>query len=134
MAQFQADQRADGDDTGLHHDLTVLVIEQVQAALAADTDPASPAAAPVVVAADPRTHRYLDLLSQINGWPSQPDLTRARMVHPRAEDPPLPRVAAMTQALTPVTPWPEGSWRCRQSPSALRIAKELKGRAVVDSC
>lgn len=103
MAQFEADQRAEGDDTGMHHELTVLVIEQVQAALAAGTDPASPAAAPVVdllidayartfrtsdtsayraevlhrleVAADPRTHRYLDLLAQINGWPPQPDLT-----------------------------------------------------------
>jgi DNA-binding transcriptional MerR regulator len=103
MAQFQADQRAGGDDTGLHHDLTVLVIHQVQAAIDAGTDPASPAAAPVVdrlihayaktfrrsdtnayraevlhrleVAADPRTHRYLDLLAQINGWPPQPELT-----------------------------------------------------------
>jgi len=103
MAQYQADQRAIGDDTGLHHDLTVLVIDQGQAAIDAGTDPASPAAAPVVdrlinahaktfrrsdtndyraevlhrveVAADPRTHRYLDLLAQINGWPPQPDIT-----------------------------------------------------------
>jgi DNA-binding transcriptional MerR regulator len=117
MAQFQADQRAEGDDTGLHQDLTVLVIEQVQAAIAADIDPASPDAGPVVdqlmdayartfsrsdttsyraevlrrlqVAADPRTHRYFELLAQINGWPPQPDLTplfgwftRALETHP----------------------------------------------------
>jgi DNA-binding transcriptional MerR regulator len=103
MAQYQADQRAAGDDTGLHHDLTVLVIEQVQAAIDAGTAPASPAAAPVVdvlvdayaktfrrndtdayraevlhrleVAADPRAQQYFHLVGQINGWPPQPDLT-----------------------------------------------------------
>jgi DNA-binding transcriptional MerR regulator len=103
MAQYQADQRADGDDTGLHHDLTVLVIEQVQGAIDTGISPASAAAAPVVdqlieayaktfrkedsttyrdevlhriqIAADPRTHRYLELIGRINGWPAQPDLT-----------------------------------------------------------
>ena len=103
MAQFQADQRAAGDDTGLHHDLTVLVIERVQAAIDADIDPASEAAAPVVdqlvdayaqtfrrsdttayraevlhrleVAADPRAQQYFHLVAQTNGWPPQPDLT-----------------------------------------------------------
>jgi len=102
MAEFQAAERADGDHTGLHHDLTVQVTGHVQAALSADVDPASPAASPVVdeligayartfdradtleyraavlhrleVAADPRTQRYLDLLARINGWPPQPDL------------------------------------------------------------
>ena len=103
MAEFQAAQRAEGDDTGLHHDLTVRVTQEVQAAIAADIDPTSPAASPVVdgligeyarafsqadttafraavlqrleVAADPRTQRYLQLLAQINGWGPQPDLT-----------------------------------------------------------
>lgn len=103
MAEFQAAERDDGDHTGLHHELTIQVIEQVQAAIAADVDPASPAASRVVddlvtayartfhqadtaayraavlhrveVAADPRTQRYLELLAQINGWPPQPDLT-----------------------------------------------------------
>jgi DNA-binding transcriptional MerR regulator len=103
MAQYQADQRAAGDDTGLHHDLTVLVIEQVQAAIDAGIDPASPAADAVVdhlidayaqtftrsdtaayraevlhrleVAADPRAQQYFHLVTQINGWPPQPDLT-----------------------------------------------------------
>jgi hypothetical protein len=102
MAQFQAAERANGDHSGLHHELTVQVIDQVQAAIAADMDPDSPAACRVVddlvtayartfhqsdtaayrrdvlrrleVAADPRTQRYLELLAQINGWPPQPDL------------------------------------------------------------
>ena len=103
MAQYQADQRAAGDDTGLHHDLTALVIEQVQAAIDADIAPASAAAAVVVdqlidayartfsrsdttayraevlhrleVAADPRAQQDFHLVGQINGWPPQPDLT-----------------------------------------------------------
>jgi DNA-binding transcriptional MerR regulator len=102
MAQFQAAERAGGDHTGLHHELTVKVIEHVQSALDADVAPDSPAASRVVddlitayartfhqtdtaayrrdvlrrleVAADPRTQRYLELLAQINGWPPQPDL------------------------------------------------------------
>ena len=102
MAEFQAAQRAKGDDTGLHHDLTVRVTQEVEAAIAADIDPTSPAAAAVVdgligdyarvfrqtdtaafraavlqrleVAADPRAQRYLELLAQINGWGPQPDL------------------------------------------------------------
>ena len=103
MAEFQAAERARGDDTGLHPDLTVRVTQEVQAAIAADIDPTSPAASPVVdgligdyarvfgqtdtaafraavldrleVAADPRAQRYLELLAQINGWGPQPDLT-----------------------------------------------------------
>ena len=102
MAEFQAAERANGDQTGLHHDLTVKVIEQVQASIAAGTDPTSPAAATTVnelvsayattfdrvdtseyraeilhrlnVAADFRTQRYLHLLALINGWTPQPDL------------------------------------------------------------
>ena len=103
MAEFQAAQRAEGDDTGLHHDLTVQVTQEVEAAIEAGIDPTSAAAAPVVdglirgyarafrktdtaelraavlhrleVAADPRAQRYLELLAQINGWGSQADLT-----------------------------------------------------------
>lgn len=102
MAEFQASERARGDQTGLHHDLTVRVIEEVQADIAAGVDPTSPAAATTVdalvsayamtfdradtigyrseilhrldVAADVRTQRYLHLLALINGWPPQPDL------------------------------------------------------------
>ena len=102
MAEFQAAERANGDHTGLHHELTVQVVDQVQAAIAADVDPASSAGSRVVdelitayartfhrrdtaayraevlrrleVAADPRTQRYLELLAQVNGWPPQPDL------------------------------------------------------------
>ena len=103
MAEFQAAERAKGDQTGLHHDLTVQVIDQVQAAIASGIDSASPAAAPVVnelvggytstfqradtaeyraevlhrleIAADQRTQRYMELLARINGWTPQPDLT-----------------------------------------------------------
>lgn len=103
MATFQAAERAKGDQTGLHHDLTVLVIEKVQAEIASGVDPTSLAAAPTVddlvaayaltfdrtdtagyraevlrrldVAADVRTQRYLHLLAVINGWTPQPDLT-----------------------------------------------------------
>ncbi|MDO9397573.1 MAG: hypothetical protein Q7T71_13580, partial [Herbiconiux sp.] len=103
MAEFQASERANGDQTGLHHDLTVRVIEQVQANIASSVDPTSPAAAAAVdelvdayattfhrtdtvgyrseilhrldVAADVRTQRYLHLLALINGWTPQPDLT-----------------------------------------------------------
>lgn len=103
MAEFQASERAKGDQTGLHHELTVRVIEQVRAAIAAKVEPTSPAAATTVnelvgayattfdrtdtaayraeilhrldVAADVRTQRYLHHLAIINGWTPQPDLT-----------------------------------------------------------
>lgn len=103
MAEFQASERAKGDQTGLHHDLTVRVIEQVQARIAAEVDPESPVAAATVdelvhayattfdrtdsvayrseilhrldVAADVRTQRYLHYLAVINGWTPQPDLS-----------------------------------------------------------
>ena len=102
MAEYQAAERADGDRTGLHHDLTTYLTRRVEAALAAGTAPADRDAAPIVAdlvahyaatfgAADtpdyrakvlrrvemgnnPRTERYLELLRVINGWPAQPSL------------------------------------------------------------
>jgi DNA-binding transcriptional MerR regulator len=117
MAEYQAAERAAGDRTGLHHDLTNHVSERVIAAMAAGIDPTSQAAVTVVddlvdryvrtfgasdtpgyraalvrrlqIANDPRTERYLQLLSVINGWPIQPSLspviawfTRALETHP----------------------------------------------------
>ncbi|MFJ5224905.1 MerR family transcriptional regulator [Streptomyces sp. NPDC088400] len=103
MAEHQAAERAQGDTTGLHHDLTTAVREQVGGALAAGIQPTSDQAAPVVDAltvlyaetfgraddadlrhwlvtrletgADPRAERYWQLLSTINGWPVPPTLT-----------------------------------------------------------
>ncbi|MFE3144865.1 MerR family transcriptional regulator [Streptomyces scopuliridis] len=103
MAEHQAAQRAQGDTTGLHHDLTTAVREQVDEALAAGIHPASDQAAPVVdsltvlhaetfgraddadlrrwlvtrleTGADPRAERYWQLLSAINGRPVPPTLT-----------------------------------------------------------
>lgn len=97
MAEYQAAERAQGDTTGLHHDLTEAVRDQVGRALAAGVGPASPQAAPVVTALmaryahvfgrpddadlrswlltrletanDPRAERYWQLLAVINGWP-----------------------------------------------------------------
>ncbi|QIQ01630.1 MerR family transcriptional regulator [Streptomyces liangshanensis] len=102
MAEHQAAERAEGDTTGLHHDLTAAVRERVEGALAAGIAPASEGAAPVVDAlvglyaeafgradgaemrgwlvtrletgADPRAERYWQLLSTINGWPPAPSL------------------------------------------------------------
>ncbi|MFG3138090.1 MerR family transcriptional regulator [Streptomyces sp. NPDC048211] len=102
MAEHQAAERAQGDTTGLHHDLTETVRDQVGCALAAEIDPLSAGATPVVdalaaryaqvfgraddtelrrwllarleVANDPRTERYWCLLSVINGWPVPPSL------------------------------------------------------------
>ncbi|WP_062985513.1 MerR family transcriptional regulator [Nocardia anaemiae] len=102
MAEYQAAQRAEGDTTGLHHELTELVRERVGRALAAGTAPSSAAARPIVdelaaayastfsrpddaelrnwlltrldVAGDPRAERYWQLLSIINGWPVPPTL------------------------------------------------------------
>jgi DNA-binding transcriptional MerR regulator len=97
MAEYQAAERAAGDTTGLHHELTEAVREQVGRALADGTAPDSPAAAGVVasltaryaqvfdrpddtelrhwllrrleVAGDLRTERYWQLLAVVNGWP-----------------------------------------------------------------
>lgn len=102
MVEHQAAERAQGDTTGLHHELTAAVREQVEAALAAGIQPASDRAAPVVdslaaryadafgraddtalrqwlltrleTGADPRAERYWQLLSTINGWPPSPSL------------------------------------------------------------
>ncbi|MFD6391718.1 MerR family transcriptional regulator [Nocardia sp. NPDC060259] len=103
MAEYQARERAAGDTTGLHHDLTEAVRTQVGAAVTADIAPGSAAAIPVLdaltaryastfdrpddpalrhwilerleVADDPRVQRYWRLLGIVNGWPGQPDLT-----------------------------------------------------------
>lgn len=97
MAQYQAAERAEGDTTGLHHELTILVRERIGQAIAAGIDPRSPAADPVIaelgahyattfgkpddpalrawlwrrleVAADPRVERYWRLLAAVNRWP-----------------------------------------------------------------
>ncbi|WP_329468255.1 MerR family transcriptional regulator [Streptomyces sp. NBC_01431] len=102
MAEHQAAERAQGDTTGLHHDLTTAVREQVGEALAAGIQPTSDRAVPIVDAltvlyaetfgrtddadlrqwlvtrletgADPRAERYWQLLSTINGWPVPPAL------------------------------------------------------------
>ncbi len=102
MAEYQAAERARGDDTGLHHDLTETVRDTVGRALDAGTDPASPGADPVLdaltaryaqtfgrpddadlrrwlltrleIAGDPRTERYWHLLAVVNGWPVPPSL------------------------------------------------------------
>ncbi|GAA2401572.1 MerR family transcriptional regulator [Streptomyces glaucosporus] len=102
MAEYQAAERARGDDTGLHHDLTEAVRDGVGRALDAGIAPDSAEAAPVVdaltaryartfgraddaglrrrlltrleVAGDPRTERYWHLLSVVNGWPVPPSL------------------------------------------------------------
>ncbi|MBL7261165.1 MerR family transcriptional regulator [Paractinoplanes lichenicola] len=102
MAAHQAAERAEGDRTGLHHDLTTTVRDRVTAAIAAGIRPESPEAAPVVadliacyadtfsaadtsdfrarlvtrleVANDFRVERYWGLVATINGWPAPPSL------------------------------------------------------------
>ncbi|MFI9046002.1 MerR family transcriptional regulator [Streptomyces sp. NPDC053427] len=102
MAEHQAAERTQGDTTGLHHELTTAVSEQVGEALAAGIRPTSDRAAPVLdsltalyaetfgrsddadlrrwlvtrleAGADPRAERYWQLLSTINGWPVPPTL------------------------------------------------------------
>jgi hypothetical protein len=115
MAAFQAAQRAKGDDTGPHHDLTVRVTQEVQAAIAADIDPTSPVVDGLIgeyarafsqtdtiafraavlqrleVAADPRTQRYLQLLAQINGWGPPPTSPRCSTGSPARCAPTTPR-------------------------------------------
>lgn len=103
MAEYQAAERAEGDRTGLHHELTEAVRDTVARALDAGTAPDSPAAVPVLaaltaryaeafdrpdddalrrwllarleIATDPRAERYWQLLAVINGWPARPSLT-----------------------------------------------------------
>ncbi|RMI33409.1 MerR family transcriptional regulator [Nocardia stercoris] len=103
MAAYQEQQRADGDTTGLHHELTEAVRSEVGRALAAGIDPTSAAAATVVdsltarysttfgrpddtalrhwilnrltVADDARVTRYWQLVATVNDWPPMPDLT-----------------------------------------------------------
>ncbi|WP_317762447.1 helix-turn-helix domain-containing protein [Rhodococcus opacus] len=117
MAQHLAAERADGDQTGLHHDLTEYIRVTVTRAIGDDIRPSSAKAGPVVddlvaryaqtfdatdstvyrkslvrrleVANDPRTERYWQLLSTINGWPFPPTLapvfdwfTQALRAHP----------------------------------------------------
>ncbi|MFI6165624.1 MerR family transcriptional regulator [Nocardia sp. NPDC051052] len=102
MAEYQERQRADGDSTGLHHDLTEAVRAEVGRALAAGMAPDAVEAAAVVntltaryaetfgrpddadlrrwiverleVANDARVTRYWQLVSTINNWPPMPDL------------------------------------------------------------
>jgi DNA-binding transcriptional MerR regulator len=102
MAEYQEKQRADGDSTGLHHDLTETVREEVGRAIAAGTAPDAPEAAAIVdtltaryaetfgraddsdlrcwvlerleVANDARVTRYWQLVAVINSWPPVADL------------------------------------------------------------
>ncbi|MDX3229205.1 MerR family transcriptional regulator [Streptomyces sp. ME19-01-6] len=102
MAEHQAAERAQGDTTGLHHDLTETVRDQVGHALTAGISPTSAQAAPIIdaltaryaqvfgraddtdlrrwlltrleIAGDPRAERYWHLLAVINGWPVPPSL------------------------------------------------------------
>ncbi|PXX56312.1 DNA-binding transcriptional MerR regulator [Nocardia tenerifensis] len=102
MAEYQERQRAEGDDTGLHHELTEVVREEVFRALAAGIAPDAPEAAAIVdalsaryaqtfgktddshlrrwilerleVANDVRVTRYWQLVASVNGWPPVADL------------------------------------------------------------
>ncbi|MEU7140798.1 MerR family transcriptional regulator [Nocardia sp. NPDC046473] len=102
MAEYQEQQRADGDSTGLHHDLTETVRAEVGRALGAGVAPDAVEAAAVVdtltaryaetfgkpddadlrrwvaerlaVANDVRVTRYWQLVATINGWPPMADL------------------------------------------------------------
>lgn len=75
MAEHQAADRANGDQTELHHELTNYVRDKVQAAIATGIEPASPQAGPVpadlvdkyaqaFVAADTRQYRA----TLLPGW------------------------------------------------------------------
>jgi DNA-binding transcriptional MerR regulator len=102
MAEYQAAQRAAGEQPGLHGRLVEIVRERVEGAMAAGVDPASARAGQVLdgvvaeyvqtfggtdgpefrrtllerleVGSDPRAERYWQLLAIINGWPAQPSL------------------------------------------------------------
>jgi DNA-binding transcriptional MerR regulator len=97
MAEYQAAERAAGDTTGLHHELSSMVRDRITQAITDGVAPESPAAAPIIaglaeqyattfgkpdddalrtwlwqrleVAADPRVERYWRLLAAINRWP-----------------------------------------------------------------
>ncbi|WP_425839840.1 MerR family transcriptional regulator [Streptomyces fractus] len=103
MAKYQAAERARGDSTGLHHELTEAVRDHVGRALDTGVAPASAEARVIVdaltaryaqtfsraddaglrnwlltrleIAGDPRAERYWHLLAVINGWPVPPSLT-----------------------------------------------------------
>lgn len=96
MAEYQAAERAAGDDTGLHHEVTDAVRTRVARAIADGIEPTSAEADAIVselasaharvfgrpddgelrhwllhrldVANDPEVERYWQLLSEINGW------------------------------------------------------------------
>ncbi|WP_068068028.1 MerR family transcriptional regulator [Nocardia xishanensis] len=102
MAEYQARERANGDTTGLHHELTEAVRDLVGSALAAGTAPDTPEAAEVVdeltaryartfgraddaelrrwllerltIASDARVERYWRLVAAVNGWPAPQEL------------------------------------------------------------
>ncbi|WBP90623.1 hypothetical protein [Kitasatospora cathayae] len=102
MAQYQAAERARGDSTGLHHDLTETVRDRIGHALESGIAPTSAEAAHILdaltacyaqtfgraddadlrhwlltrleIAGDPRAERYWHLLAVINGWPVPPSL------------------------------------------------------------
>lgn len=102
MADHQAAERAAGDQTCLHHDLTTYVRDTVTRAIEGGIGPDSRPAIPVLdelvgryartfgavdstayresllrrldVANDPRVERYWQLLGTVNGWPAQPTL------------------------------------------------------------
>ncbi|KDN22352.1 MerR family transcriptional regulator [Amycolatopsis rifamycinica] len=101
MAEYQAAQRAEGDTTGLHHDLTETVLDEVGRAVTAGIAPDSEQAGGIVatltaryaetfgkadddqlkswllerleVADDPRVTRYWRLVAAIDGRPALPD-------------------------------------------------------------
>ncbi|MFG2982143.1 MerR family transcriptional regulator [Streptomyces sp. NPDC048258] len=102
MAEYQAEERSQGDTGGLHHELNEAVRERIDEALAAGILPTSAEAAPITdslaalyahaferaddgdlrrwllarleTAADPRAERYWELIATINGWPVSPSL------------------------------------------------------------
>ncbi|MGW4249768.1 MerR family transcriptional regulator [Nocardia sp. NPDC004722] len=103
MAEYQAEERAAGDDTGLHHDLTEAVHTEITRALAEGLSPEDPAATTILdkltaryaetfgkpddrplrewilkrltIANDPRVTHYWHLVTTINAWPALPDLS-----------------------------------------------------------
>ncbi|GAB2548737.1 MerR family transcriptional regulator [Nocardia heshunensis] len=102
MAEYQEQEKAAGDDTGLHHDLTEAVQQEVARALSEGISSESPAAGAIIdtltarysetfgkpddralrewilnrltIANDPRVARYWQLVTTINAWPALPDL------------------------------------------------------------
>ncbi|MFI6866328.1 MerR family transcriptional regulator [Nocardia sp. NPDC050406] len=103
MAEYQAQERAAGDTTGLHQELTETVVATVREAESAGVAPDSLAARLIVgvltaryaetfgkadderlrrwilerleVSNDQRVQRYWQLVSTINDWPEAPDVT-----------------------------------------------------------